>query len=303
MIHKALCLFKTWVKPFWTKRRVKGGIVAYLALMPFGIMMTGSHETFWQMLWAALVNPAKMLPIVAVPFLAALALFDWRQGKRMDLRGQPPERIALTLALGCLLPLVALRFAAWLLDTVMLYLDSFVSTFRFLVWSVFEEPTLLEQARRAGVHNIQIVSPAFRDPISATSIVLPALGRAVAEIPAWFALWGFCFIIAATERKVDGAIVRAYIYGVALALVPYTVVQNVHGWLSDLEQNLSPTITPPFAPPLSAWFSLLAHDIYCLLWDYLEIFAAFAIWAVVCWLLWKFFQRSRWWQQRLTTTD
>ncbi|MFN4179724.1 MAG: hypothetical protein ACK4I8_05385 [Armatimonadota bacterium] len=327
MAHKALRFFKTLVTPFWTKRRVKGMVIAYLALMPFSVYlalgpfkvgMTESHETFLQtllsslqtllsLLRVALIEPVEALPVIATPALAALALFDWRQGKRTDLRNLPPERIALTLALGCLLPLIALRLAACLLGTVMIFLDSFVSTFRFLVWEVFEEPVLLEQARRAGATTIQIVSPSFHSPFSASLYAFSDWGEVVAEIPAWFALWGLCFIIAATERKVDGAMVRAYLYGVVLALVPWTIVQGIHAWLSGLERNLSPTATFPSVSSsrvsswFSLWFSLLVGDIYRALWNYLETSAAFIIWAGTCLLLWVFFQKSRWWRQRLAT--
>lgn len=295
-------------------------VIAYLASVPFSVhLMFGplgvpldSHDllqTLWMALiklWMALIKPVEVLPVVAIPALAALALFDWRQGRRTDLRNQPPERIVLTLALGCLLPLIALRLAACLLGTVILFLDSFVSTFRFLVWEVFEKP-LLEQARRLGATTIQIVSPSFYSPFSALLYAFSDWSRMVMEIPAWFALWGFCFIIAVTERKVDGAMVRAYLYGLVLALVPWTIVQGIHEWLSGLEQNLSPTVTFSSVPSsrvftwFSLWFSLSVEDIYRALWDYLKTSAAFIIWAGTCLLLWKFFQKSCWWRQRLTT--
>lgn len=318
MVHKVLCFFKTLVTPFWTKRRVKGLVIAYLAMVPFSVYLmfgplnvpTNSHEPFLQTLWTALITlwmaliyPARLLPFVATPALAALALFDWRQGKRTGLKDQPPERIALTLALGCLLPFIALRLAACLLDTVMLFLDFFGSILRFLVWEVFEEPVLLEQARRAGATAMQIVSPIFYSPFSE---ILSDWAGVVAEVPAWFALWGFCFLIAATDRKVDGAMLRAYLYGVVLALVPWIIVQGIHAWLSGLEQNLSPTVTFPSVSSsmvsswFSFWFSLIVDDIYHALWNYLETFAAFIIWAGTCLLLWEFFKRSRWWRQRMT---
>ncbi len=209
---------------FWTKRRI---------LFVLGV-------------WAIdRLFPTFAFPVILIPALATLSLFDYKAGKFPELQDKPVRQKLVLLALVALaLPFAFLFieivdwFMTWLLGPVSLSvreaMDA-ISKFKYFPWAP------------VAVSKIFIMS--FVDVLSGFTADLFAFAS---EFAAYFVLFWICLPIAATEQRVDHAMLRAYLYGFALSLIPYAIANSIKGAIYRWELNLPPvtvTIRTPATPP------------------------------------------------------
>ncbi|MCS3919688.1 hypothetical protein Q2T83_13840 [Fervidibacter sacchari] len=231
---------------FWTKKRVLFTLAAYTLDRLFLV---------------------SAFPVALLPALATLALFDYKAGKFPKLKGKPARQKLVLMALSCTLPLIALH----LIELVTSGLNS--------LWNILWD-SILSVAQIVG--NLpHVPSPSFL--AFALSFIVRNLLTAFIDLLSeviqpltWICVFWVCLPIAATERKVDRAMIRAYLYGFALLLIPAliegVIVGLVHEW--ELRQ-------PPSQPiPLWALKTITS-------------FVDLGVWGAVAFLLLRLLPRLR----------
>ncbi len=252
---------------FWTKRRI---------LFVLGVWaIDGLFSMF-------------TFPVILIPALATLSLFDYKAGKFPELQDKPVRQKLVLLALAALaLPFAFLFieivdwFMTWLLGPVSLSvreaMDA-ISKFKYFPWAP------------VAVSKIFIMS--FVDVLSGFTADLFAFAS---EFAAYFVLFWICLPIAATEQRVDHAMLRAYLYGFALSLIPYAIVSGINGAIHEWELSQSPVTvtiatyrTPYSSVKVSSTYPSPVHP--CVL-DALTNLVSLLVWGVTAILLLRLLQR------------
>ncbi len=249
---------------FWTKRRI------LFVLGVWAIDRLFSMFTF---------------PVILIPALATLSLFDYKADKFPELQDKPVRQklvllapVALALPFALLLIEVAIGFTIWLLSCVSLTVQDAISHLKDFPWAP------------DAVGKIFIVS--FMDVVSGFAAYLSAFAS---KFAAYFVLFWICLPIAATEQRVDHAMLRAYLYGFALSLIPYAIVSGINGAIHEWELSQSPVTvtiatyrTPHSSVKVSSTYPSPVHP-YVL--DALTNLVSLLVWGVTAILLLRLLQR------------